>query len=278
MHSFFKFFGKSSKIIIGVIHFPPLLGFIDAASMDIALDNALQDLHAFEQGGVDAIIIENNYDVPHSIHVRPGTIAAMTALGMGIRSHTTLPIGVCVLWNDYESSFAVAKAIDAQFIRIPVFVDHVETDFGSVTGDPDAVSKARSQLQAEDIAMLVDIHVKHAKILSGNTIAEAAAKAQMEKADGLIVTGNWTGEPPSEADLSSVRAAVGDMLVFAGSGADSGNIGNILKYANGAIVSTSLKEGQNATKERNVKSWMQRIDTARVQALVASSHSSATPQ
>ena len=274
MNTLTTIFGKTDGIVIGVVHFPPLPGVENAAPLEMALAHAVEDLRAFEKGGVDAIIIENNYDLPHRIHVLPETVAAMTSLGTHIRSQTTLPIGVCVLWNDYASSFAVAKAIGGQFIRIPVFVDTVQTDFGTITGDPTDVRKTRSALQADDVAILADVHVKHATILSKTSIAEAALLAQNEGADGVIVTGKWTGEPPSDDDLSSVREATGDLPIFAGSGANTENIGRILHHANGVIVSTSLKSGTADAAERNVKSWMQRIDESRVRELVERIHPS----
>lgn len=266
------FSSASQKQLIGVIHFPPLLGVEGTPGLDVAAQNALADLRAFEDGGVDAVIIENNYDLPHLERVASDAVASMTALGLKIRAATKLSIGVCVLWNDYEASFTVAKKINAQFIRIPVFIDQVETDFGRINGNPSAVMAARHALQAENVRIVADIHVKHSKILSGTTIAEAAAKAQAAGADAVIVTGDWTGQSPKTDDLASVRASVPDLPLFAGSGVSAENAADILRYADGAIVSTSLKEGASAEGERNVKTWHQRIDVDKVRKLAGAMH------
>lgn len=268
MNPFLSHFASAHGIVIGVIHFPPLPGNEGAPPLETALENALRDLRAFEGGGVDAVIIENNYDLPHRIKVLPETKEAMISLGNSVRRETKLPIGVCVLWNDYETSFAVAKAIGAQFIRIPVLVDDIETDFGSIQGDAPSVMAARTELGAQDIQILADIHVKHARIVSKMTIAESAALAISSGADGVIVTGKWTGDPPDAKDMESVRSAIGDAPILAGSGASADNARDILKYANGMIVSTSLKEGVNDTAERNVKKWQQRISLELVRAFV----------
>ncbi len=60
-----KIFKKTNNIVIGAIHFPPLLGYPDFPGLDVCLKNAIDDLRAFEKGGVDGVIIENNYDIPH---------------------------------------------------------------------------------------------------------------------------------------------------------------------------------------------------------------------
>lgn len=47
-----------------------------------------------------------------------------------LRSKTRLPLGVCCLWNDWKSALSIAKIVGLEFVRIPVFVDHIETHYG----------------------------------------------------------------------------------------------------------------------------------------------------
>jgi len=46
--------------MLSVIHFPPLLGYVDFPGFKVALRNAVKDLRELEEGGVDGIIVENN--------------------------------------------------------------------------------------------------------------------------------------------------------------------------------------------------------------------------
>jgi hypothetical protein len=259
---------KNKKIIIGVIHFPPLLGYREFPGFEVCLDNAIEDLQAFEKGGVDAVIIENNYDIPHKIKVGPETVAAMTFLGKEIAQNTKLPFGVSVLWNDFEAALAIAKVIGAKFIRVPAFVDRVKTDYGIAEGNAKEVLVFRKKISAENIALFTDIQVKHAKLLKKRPIEESALEAIKLGSDGLIITGKWTGQAPEIEKLEAVRKAVGDFPIFVGSGADKDNIENLFKFVNGAIVSTSLKEGSVVCGEVNVKSWQQRISIEKVKELV----------
>lgn len=265
-----KVFNKTNNIIIGALHFPPLLGYSDFPGFEMALKNALDDLEAFERGGIDAVIFENNYDIPHSEFVKPEIATSMMYLGEKLRAATKLPLGISVLWNDYKTALSIAKILNLQFIRVPVFVDHVRSRYGEIIGNPQAIIKYRKMLNAEDVEIYADIHVKHSEILSKITIEQAASQAISKGADGLIITGKWTGDAPLMDELKSVRAAVGDFPIIAGSGCDKNNIGVILNVANAAIVSTSLKEGTIEDKESdNLKGWDKRIDLERVKEFMS---------
>jgi membrane complex biogenesis BtpA family protein len=185
-----------------------------------------------------------------------------------IRKQTKLPLGVNVLWNDYQVAFSLAKAFNLNFIRVPVFVDDVKPYCGLIRGNPRKVLSIRRQLGAGKVAILADVHVKHAKLISKKNLVTSAKKAIKEGADGLIITGDWTGISPDMRDLRKVRKAVFDFPIFVGSGANERNVQNLCSIANGVIVSTSLKEGGRKKGERNVKSYSQRIDRKKVRTLV----------
>jgi uncharacterized protein len=225
-------------------------------------------LAAFESGGVDGIIIENNYDLPHKIKVDSGTIAAMIFLGNEIKNKTKLPIGVSVLWNDFCAAFFIAKIIGAKFIRVPVFIDKVKTNYGIINGNAKEVLFFRKEISAEAIALFTDIHVKHAKLMTKKSIEESAIKALKNGSDALIVTGGWTGQAPELERLERVRKSVGNFPVLVGSGTNEKNIKYLLQYANGAIVSTSVKNGRPKKGEINVKNWKQRVNAKKVKYLV----------
>ena len=263
-------FKKEKNIIIGAVHLPPLLGFKDFPGFKTAIKNILSDIRACEKGGVDAIIFENNYDNPHTINVDPEIIAAMTFIGEKIRHATKLPIGISVLWNDYRTALAIAKTLDLQFIRIPVFVDDVETSYGKVFGEAKKVIAYRKKIKAEHIALFTDIHVKHAKLLSKHSLIESAKLAKQHGSDAVIITGKWTGDAPVTTDIETIRNNLKHFPILLGSGVSAENAINLLRHANGAIVSTSLKSGTNKPHEVNVKSYEQRINRSKVKKLTQS--------
>jgi membrane complex biogenesis BtpA family protein len=262
----------TKKPIIGVIHLSPLLGFAGFDGINNVLDMALTDLNEFEKGQISGIIIENNYDLPHKINVSPETIASMTFIVTEISKRTNLPIGLSVLWNDYKAALSIAKVTSAKFVRIPVFVDRVITDFGEIIGEPDKVIEYRTKISADDIALFVDIQVKHARMFEPKPLYISAKQAILAKADALIITGKWTGDAPSLERLKEVRDYVEDFPILIGSGASKENIVELLNYADGAIVSTSLKTGEKLSPEleRNLKPFYERIDHKKVIELMRS--------
>ncbi len=265
----YKIFKKNKNIIIGAIHFPPLLGYPDFPGFEVALNNALKDLDAFEKGGVDGIIIENNYDISHKIEVSPQVADIMKDLGKEIKKKTKLAIGVSVLWNDFKNALLIAKLIDGKFIRIPVFVDKVKTSYGIITGNPKEVIDYRKKIKAENIALFTDIQVKHAQFLNKRPIEKSATEAIRKDSDALIITGKWTGQAPDLKKLERVKKFIGNFPILIGSGANKDNVKNLLQYANGIIVSTSLKKGRVKPKEVNVKTWQQRIEIKKVKEFLA---------
>ena len=263
----FKNIFKTKHPIIGVIHFLPLIGYSNF-SKEYILKTALKDLRALEEGGVDGIFIENNYDIPHGITVGPETVAIMTYLGSEIRKRTQLPLGISVLFNDYKAALSIAKTIGAQFVRVPVFVDDVKTNYGDVFGNPQEVIDFRNRIDAKNILLFTDIHVKHAHLVSQYSLEESAKKTKTLGSDGIIVTGKWTGDAPDMKDLQKVRKAIKDFPVLIGSGADKNNVNRLLDYADCIIVSTSLKSGERKKREVNVKGYKQRISLAKTKTFM----------
>lgn len=261
-------FKKNSHIIIGAVHLPPLLGYPRFPGLQAALSHAISDLRTLEKGGADGIIFENNYDIPHTPLANPGSIVSMALVGQELRKATQLPMGVNVLWNDFRAALALAKLLGLQFIRVPVFVDDVKTQYGTMRTTPREVIQTRTSLHAEDVALFTDIQVKHAKMISKRTLFQSAQLAIKAGSDALIVTGRWTGEAPVEEQLASLRAQIHSFPILVGSGLDAKNVSQLFRHANGGIVSTSLKQGAGSNSEVNIKSYRQRIDLQKVKRLV----------
>jgi uncharacterized protein len=261
---------KNKKVIIGVIHLLPTPGFKGFLSKEETLKRALDDLKILEISGVDAVIIENNYDTPHVINISSQTFALMDFIINKMRSKTTLPLGISVLWNDFKSALLLAKKNNCQFIRVPVFVDYIKSSCGEIKGDADKVITFRNKINAKDILLLTDIQVKHSELLNIRPISLAAIDAVNKGSDGIIITGVWTGKPPSIEDLKIVKEVSKNIPIIIGSGADKFNIKTLLKFADAVIVSTSLKEGapKSSKEEVNIKSYDTKISLNKVKEFI----------
>lgn len=260
---------KKEKNIFWMIHFPPLIWFEWYPWQNYILKKMLKDAQSLINWWIDSIIIENNYDIPHTKYLDPEIISQMTFFALEIRKITNIPIWICCLWNDRRAALSIAKISNLDFIRIPVFVDEVETHYWyKIKEDPETIIAFRKQLWAENIKIITDIHVKHCKIMNLETIEESAINAINNWSDGLIVTWNWTWDLPKFDDLQNVRNTVGDFPIIIWSWVDENNIKSVLNIIDWMIVWTSLKTKMYSDHSINIKSFEEEIDTVKVQKLM----------
>lgn len=237
-----------SPALIGVVHLPALPGNASSMlSMDAVIDHALADARTLAAAGFDAAFIENFGDAPFGKTLPASSLAAMSVVADRVRQNVNLRLGINALRNDPIAALAIAAATGATFIRVNVHTGVYATDQGLIEGTAAETLRYRKAL-GRRIAILADVHVKHAMPLSNIDIAQAARDtAHRGLADGLIVTGQATGAAVDLEDLRRVASAVPDRRVFIGSGATAENIAALLKHAGGVIVGTSLKTDGKVT-------------------------------
>ncbi len=230
--------------LIGVVHLPALPGSpCHQWPMDEIIERALGDARSLKDAGFSAVIVENFGDAPFFREsLEPATISAMALVGDQLRREIGLPVGVNALRNDAKSALGIAATIGASFVRVNVHTGVMATDQGILEGRAAETLRYRKVL-GRRIAILADVHVKHAKPLIEQDIGLAAREvAYRGLADALIVTGDATGSPVDMDELRRVREAVPDRRVFVGSGATAETVSDLLSAATGVIVGSSLKQ------------------------------------
>lgn len=230
-------------VFVGVVHLLPLPGAPrPSPGLDAVEARALADAAALMDGGADGFIVENLGDAPFTGGaVEPFTVAAMTRLARHLReAHPAALLGVNVLRNDARAALAVAAAASADFVRINVHVGVMVTDQGVITGDARGTLLERNRVGAP-VAIVADVHVKHAVPLGPVTLEDAARDTWSRgAADALVVSGAGTGLPLDPADLDRVRTAAPEAPVWAGSGIDPHTARAWRARLDGAIVGTYL--------------------------------------
>lgn len=209
--------------------------------MDAVVERAVADAGILASEGYDGVIVENYADAPFfGRSVPPETVAAMTRVTAAVRATTEVPVGVNVLRNDARAALAVAVATGARFVRVNVHTGSMWTDQGLLEGRAAETLRARAALAA-DVAILADVHVKHAVPPAGQRIGTAAADAWTRgRADALVVSGVGTGEPAEGSDVEAVRAAVPEAPILVGSGATPETVRALLDAADGVIVGSAV--------------------------------------
>lgn len=255
----------ASRPLIGMIHLEPLPGAPRwAGSMNDVLDAALRDAAALAAAGADGIMVENFGDAPFfATRVPPETVAAMSVCAIAVAREAGLPIGINVLRNDAAAALAVAVAVGAVMIRVNVHTGAMLTDQGWIEGRAARTLRRRAALGSR-IAILADVLVKHAAAPVGVDVITAARDSwQRGHADALIVSGSATGEPASVERVEIVRAAAPAAPVWIGSGITERNAAALLKYADGAIIGSSLQDGGVAGRRIDVERARRIFDACR---------------
>jgi membrane complex biogenesis BtpA family protein len=247
------------------------MGYKNSPSIREVEKKFTSDLKALISGGVDAIMIENNYDIPHLEKARLSTIPHLTDLCLKARKMTKKPLGLCVLWNDYETVLSIAKLANFQFVRIPVFVDKVKTDYGIFSAKAKETIQFRKDIDAKNILIFADVQVKHAEHLIKRPLAKAVQEAVKNLADAIIITGKWTGNPPTIQDVIDAKKSADNIPVILGSGITEKNIKEY-QGINGAIIGTYFKD-ENESKEKdyhNIFPWQAKILASKVKKVMKS--------
>jgi len=255
---------SSAKPLIGTIHCSAFPGSprYKGESMNSIIQYAVEEARAYAEGGMDGIIVENSWDLPF---LRPEdvwyeTVTTMSVVADSVREATSLPIGINVLANAGEAAIAVAKASRASFIRVNQWVNAYVSNEGIVQGNSAKILRYRAALQAQEIAIFADVHVKHGAhaIVADRPVEEQARDVEFFDADVAIATGNHTGDATPIDEIEKIRRGT-YLPVLVGSGLSVANALDLLGKADGAIVGTSLKENRE---------WWGRVSVDRVRELV----------
>jgi membrane complex biogenesis BtpA family protein len=238
-------FGRR-KAVIGVIHSLPLPGSpgYDGRPMTEIVDFAVAEAERYRAGGVDGLIVENHGDIPFSKpeHLGPETAAGMAVMTDAVRRASGLTVGVNVLANGAIQALAVAKAAGAAFIRVNQWANAYVANEGFVEGPAAAATRYRAWLQAREVKIFADVHVKHGAhaITADRSIPELARDVEFFDADVAIATGQRTGDSATMEELSTIASGTA-LPVAVGSGVTPDNVGDILTVADAVIVASYLK-------------------------------------
>ena len=234
---------KTANPVIGVVHLLPLPSSARwQGDFQAVIARAEQEATALASGGAHGLIVENFFDAPFpKSQVDPAVVSAMSIIVQRLKHLVTIPIGINVLRNDARSALAIATCTRVNFIRVNVLTGVMATDQGVIEGDAHNLMRYRREL-GSDVKVLADVLVKHASPVGSPNLTTAVEDTiQRGLADGIILSGWATGRPPSLEDLELARAAADETPVFVGSGANWDNVGELMRHADGAIVSSSLK-------------------------------------
>ena len=258
-----------SKPVIGMIQLDPLPGGSRYASrgVEAILKRALDEADTLAANDIDVLMVQNLGDLPVSQTVVASQVAWMTRVVAEVRARFGRPVGINLLENDAEAMLAIASAAGADFVRIKVYVGAMMTPFGIERGQAFAAIRARNVCDAKDIAIFADVHDRTGVPLASGGFADDVQFAiRLGGADGLVLTGK-SYEKTLEL-VEDARRHVGHAPILIGGGVTAQNFGEATRTADGVIVSSSIKDSNDAfgrLAPAKVASFMEEVRRVRAQ-------------
>ena len=250
-----------NKPIIAMCHMlalPGDPGYDAAKGLDWVLECARRDLHALQDGGVDAVMFSNEASLPYLTRVEPVTYVTMARVIGELRREIKVPYGVNVLW-DPKASIDLAMATGALFVR-EIFTGIYASDFGMWNTNCGEVVRHQHAIHAEHVRLLFNIVPEAAVYLGQRDVAEIARSTVFNtKPDALCVSGLTAGVASSADTLRRVKEAVPHTPVLANTGVRPDNLREQLGIADGAITGTAFKRDGyiwNEIETKRVREFM----------------------
>ena len=246
-----KLFGVK-KPIIAMLHLDPLPGdprWRYGDTMEPVVQHALADLKALQDGGVDGILISNEFSLPYQRHMNFVTPAAMAYVVGRLREHIRVPFGVdCI--SDGEATIELAAAVGAAFVR-GTFCGVYVGDGGFYNNDFSALLRRKAALHLDNLKMLYFINPESDRNLDTRPLADIA-KSTIFKAhpDGLCISANAAGQDVDDALIESVKQVNPEVVVLCNTGCRPDTITRKLRCGDAAVVGTYFKEGGKLENQR----------------------------
>ena len=258
------------KPIIGMVHLWPLPGSpgYTGYGMTRIIDDARRDAEALLVGGVDGLMVENMWDAPYRVgnDVDPEAMTAQAVAARAIVEMTDKPVGINVVHNGGLVTLAIAVASGARFIRVCLLTGSRLWDTGELDhGCAADLLRKRKELHAEQVKLLCDVDKKHSVAFPGVDLETHIEWTEFYRPDALIVSGRMTGAAPEVAEVRRARE-LATRPILMGSGTNAENVGEFLRYADGAIVGSSLKvDGimENPVDIEQTKRYMSAVEVVR---------------
>lgn len=232
------------KPIIGCLHLSALPGtpFHDQQlTIEQHIDRLKNDAHILMELGFDACVFANEGDRPYLTTVGPEVIATYVRIATEVSKELTIPFG-CGVLIDPKATIAVANAIGAKFVRTYVSNSYVGS-FGYQNFVPGDIFRYRHQIGADNVHVYTYFEPHGGTCLDERTTEEQiSAGFEVMPISGMLIGGPRAGLPPEEAHFRKIKEKFPDKPLILGSGANKDNIKELLPYADGVIIGTSIKK------------------------------------
>ena len=143
--------------VIALLHLMPFRGTRGfAGDMDVVLDHAAHDLTALQDGGVDGILIANEFSLPYQPVADIAVISAMAYIIGKLKDRIRVPFGVNVVKNPI-ATIDLAAATGARFGR-SCFSGAYMGEYGVYVSNSGEAVRHRKALGMEHLKLLFKVN------------------------------------------------------------------------------------------------------------------------
>lgn len=234
---------KNKKPIIAMVH-------LKGDTPDEIFERAKEEIHIFEENGVDGIMLENYYGNYYDLE---------RILEYVSTSNLSIPYGVNCL-NVDAMGFELANRYNASYIQVDSVVGHVKPR------DEATLEEFFKLYRGNCKAYLIGgVRFKYQPVLSEKTVEEDL-QIGMTRCDAIAVTENATGEETSMEKIKLFRKNLGDFPLVIAAGVTLENAKKQLEIGDIAIVGSYFKDTFKDTGDvssDHVKTFMNEIKKMR---------------
>jgi len=252
------------KPIIALLHLGAFPGdplFKDGDSMKQVVEEARKDLHALQDGGVDGVLISNEFSLPYQQKIDYIGPAAMARVIGELMPEIKIPYGIdCE--SDTLAAIDLAAAVDAKFVR-GLFTGAYAGDIGLTIPDVGKILRRKKELGLDDLKLLYFLNNESDEYLVHRELTAIAKSTLFAcKPDAFCIMGIYAGQEADSCSISAVRKVTEGVPVFCGTGCKAHNIIEKLSTSDGACVGTTFKADgkfENHVDPERVKEFMAQV-------------------
>ncbi|MFI3256916.1 MAG: BtpA/SgcQ family protein [Spirochaetales bacterium] len=233
--------GTKNKLLLGAIHLPSFVEKTQNQLREIE-NRALENTKIFEEGGFDGVFIQDQTLGKQSLDSTCNLSGITRFINANVKS---IKIGSQMECDDGKSILAVAKASNAEFVRIKTYVGAMIKNNGLIYGQGSEVLKYKTENHI-DALIFCDIFDRCGVPFGNISMIEACKMALKLGANGLILTGKDYDE--SLAMINAVKKAIPNAFILCGGSVTKENVATVLSVCDGAIVSSCLKDDADNSK------------------------------
>ena len=235
---------RTGKPIIGCVHLEALPGtphYDPSVSFKSRVERAKREIKALQDAGFDALVFANEGDRPYLAKVGPEIIASYTRIISQALEAVEIPYGCGVLVDPY-AALAIAKAVDASFIR--AYISGVYADMCGLTiYKPGEIMRYRRNIGADQVNIYCycDAHGGSSLDTRSQSAIADTAFALLDPA-GVLIPGQHAGLAPDFNEVLATKEKFPDKPVLIASGITPETVKQALEISDSMVVGTCVKK------------------------------------